>query len=178
VYCDTAYAFKGGLRLSFDDIFKQVSNLAAPYICITGGEPLAQPLVFELMTQLADKGYKLSLETSGAFCIKKVDKRVKIIWDVKTPASGEVSRQYWDAIGDLKEQDEIKFVLSSRDDYDWALGVIKQRLSHIAPENILLSPSYQQLSLEDLANWMVQEKQPYRLQHQFHKTIWGEKTGV
>lgn len=178
VYCDTAYAFSGGQRLSFEQIVARLEELQAPYVCITGGEPLAQKPVFALMALLADKGYKLSLETSGAFPIENVDERVKIIWDVKTPASGEASKQDWSGILHLKKHDEVKFVIADRHDYDWALQIIKERLAHIAPENILFSPSYQVLSLMTLADWMVTEKIPYRLQHQFHKTIWGEKAGV
>lgn len=178
VYCDTAYAFSGGNRMSFEEIIGRVRELGARYVCITGGEPLAQKAVFELMTLLADAGYQLSLETSGAFPINQVDVRVKIIWDVKTPASAEASKQDWSGAANLKEFDEVKFVIADRQDYDWALSIIKERLSFVRPENILFSPSYQVLSLETLADWMISEKLPYRLQHQFHKTIWGEKHGV
>lgn len=177
-YCDTAYAFHGGKRQTFEEIVAKIDELGAPYVCITGGEPLAQPGVFALMTQLCDAGYRLSLETSGAFPIAAVDKRVKIIWDVKTPASQESAKQHWDGVSDLKSSDEVKFVLCDRADYEWALTTIAQRLSEVAPENILLSPSYETLPLIDLAQWVVADKLSYRLQHQLHKTIWGEKIGV
>lgn len=178
VYCDTAYAFSGGNRMSFDEILEKVRELGARYVCITGGEPLAQKAVFALMTLLANQGYQLSLETSGAFPINYVDSRVKIIWDVKTPASAEASKQDWSGPAHLKDTDEVKFVITDRQDYDWALDIIKEQLSFLRAENILFSPSYQVLSLETLADWMILDKLSYRLQHQFHKTIWGEKPGV
>lgn len=178
VYCDSAYAFHGGKKWEMEQITAQVEEFGARHVCVTGGEPLAQKGVFELMHRLCDLGYQLSLETSGAMPIKDVDPRVKIIWDVKTPASGESSKQLWEALSDLKPDDELKFVLMNRQDYDWALKVISERCAHISPEKILFSPSYHTLPLAELAQWMVDERLPYRLQHQLHKSIWGEKEGV
>jgi 7-carboxy-7-deazaguanine synthase len=178
VYCDTAYAFKGGKRWVLEDIINTVRTLGAPYVCITGGEPLVQPGVYPLMSLLADEGFHVSLETSGAFSLELVDKRVKCIMDLKTPSSQEQEKNLMSNIALIKGTDEVKFVMMNRQDYDWAKGIVRDQLAHCAPHQILFSPSYHDLPAQELANWIVEDKLPVRMQVQLHKILWGEKQGV
>ncbi|HSC79779.1 MAG TPA: 7-carboxy-7-deazaguanine synthase QueE, partial [Chitinolyticbacter sp.] len=146
-------------------------------VCVTGGEPLAQKSVHALMTRLCDAGYSVSLETSGALPVDDVDPRVSRIVDLKAPGSGEVARNLWSNLDVLTRNDEIKFVLADRGDYDWARQVIAERgLADIAP--VLFSPVWETLPPARLAEWVVADKLPVRMQVQLHKILWGEKPGV
>lgn len=176
-YCDTAYAFSGGEWQTIDAILEKVSQYGAHYVCVTGGEPLAQKSCFELLEKLCDAGYAVSLETSGAMDICDVDARVVRIMDLKTPASGESAKNLFSNIDCLTAKDEVKFVMCNRDDYLWACDVLKQyRLAERC--KVLFSPSYKTLQPQDLAEWILRDKLPVRMQIQLHKFLWGEKQGV
>ncbi|MDQ1362566.1 MAG: 7-carboxy-7-deazaguanine synthase [Pseudomonadota bacterium] len=176
-YCDTAYAFSGGEWQTIDDILKIMKQYGVHYVCVTGGEPLAQKSCFELLKRLCDAGYSVSLETSGAMDICDVDSRVVRIMDIKTPASGEVAKNLFSNIDCLTTQDEVKFVICNCDDYVWACDVLKKY--HLADRcQVLFSPSYKTLPPQDLAEWILRDKLPVRMQIQLHKFLWGEKQGV
>jgi 7-carboxy-7-deazaguanine synthase len=176
-YCDTEYAFHGGSTQSFDDILAQVASYQARYVCVTGGEPLAQKGCHDLLTKLCDAGYQVSLETSGAMDISQVDTRVSVIMDIKTPGSGEASKNLWANIAHLKAKDEVKFVLVDKADYDWAKQILSEyKIAEKCP--VLFSPVYKTLPPADLAAWVLQDHLPVRMQVQLHKIIWGEKAGV
>lgn len=177
VYCDTAYAFSGGSNMEISDILDKVAGYGTKYVTVTGGEPLAQKNCLVLLKQLCDAGYSVSLETGGAIDISPVDKRVSVILDIKTPDSGEMENNFWPNLQQLKATDEVKFVLCSRADYDWAKDILHtHQLSAKCP--VLLSPVYSQLNPTDLANWVVADQLPVRMQVQLHKILWGEKPGV
>ena len=177
VYCDTAYAFHGGERLSLDSILDQVATLGATRVTVTGGEPLAQRSCLTLLTRLCDKGYSVSLETSGALSIADVDRRVAVILDLKTPASGEVSKNDYGNIPHLKPNDEVKFVLADRRDYDWAVLKIDELGLSEKVDNILFSPTFGQLSPAELSDWVVADKLAVRVQLQLHKLLWNDEPG-
>ncbi|HLA75609.1 MAG TPA: 7-carboxy-7-deazaguanine synthase QueE [Gammaproteobacteria bacterium] len=175
-YCDTAYAFHGGEQRTLADILSQVAAYQPRYITVTGGEPLAQKACLPLLSALCDAGYEVSLETSGALDVSGVDARVIKIVDFKTPGSGEVDKNRYTNIKHLRAHDQIKFVLCDRPDYLWA----KDKLSEYnlpAYCEVLFSPSYQQLSATDLADWILQDHLPVRLQIQLHKYLWGDVPG-
>lgn len=177
VYCDTAYAFHGGERHSIDAVVEQVRDLNAPYVTVTGGEPLAQRECLELLTRLCDDGYRVSLETSGAISIEGVDPRVTVILDLKTPDSGEVGRNLYGNLELIKPTDEIKFVICSRSDYEWARMRIDEY--HLAERSggVLLSPSHGSLNATELAEWIIADRLPVRLQVQLHKLLWNDEPG-
>jgi 7-carboxy-7-deazaguanine synthase len=176
-YCDTEYAFHGGASQSFDEILAKVTSYQAQYVCVTGGEPLAQKGCHELLKMLCDAGYKVSIETSGAMDISQVDQRVSIIMDIKTPGSGEESKNLWSNIATLSVKDEVKFVMVDRADYDWAKQILSQYdLTSKCP--VLFSPVYKTLPPADLAAWVLEDHLPVRMQVQLHKILWGEKAGV
>jgi 7-carboxy-7-deazaguanine synthase len=176
-YCDTEYAFHGGSTQTLDEILREVAKYQAHYVCVTGGEPLAQKGCHDLLKALCDAGYAVSLETSGAMDIAPVDSRVSVIMDIKTPGSGEETKNLWANITHLKAKDEVKFVLADRADYDWAREVLaKYRLPEKCP--VLFSPVYKTLPPTDLAQWVLEEHLPVRMQLQLHKILWGEKPGV
>ncbi len=175
-YCDTAYAFHGGDLFSVEEIVKQVANFGVKRVTVTGGEPLAQKECLVLLKTLCDQDYDVSLETSGAMDITHVDDRVAIILDVKTPGSGEVSKNLWSNIPLLKAKDEVKFVLCDQADYAWAKQVLSEHGIHqLCP--VLFSPVYGQLQPHDLAEWILADKLQVRLQIQLHKVLWGEVAG-
>lgn len=176
-YCDTEYAFEGGNMQSIDEILTEVAQYQAQYVCVTGGEPLAQKACFPLLTALCDTGYAVSLETSGAIDIAEVDPRVKIIMDIKTPGSGEVSKNRWANLVHLKSSDEIKWVLCGRDDYDWAKDMLQVQPFPSECQH-LFSPSFHDIAPRALAEWILQDKLKVRMQVQLHKILWGEKQGV
>jgi len=176
-YCDTEYAFKGGSNMTLDDIMQQIAAYDTPYVCVTGGEPLAQKPCIELLTRLSDSGYQVSLETSGAMDIAAVDARVKVIMDVKTPGSGEVEKNRWENLPLLKAGDEIKWVICSREDYDWARQMLQTR-PFPGDCDQLFSPSFHDVSGDTLAKWILQDHLKVRMQLQLHKILWGEKQGV
>ena len=176
-YCDTAYAFEGGQKMALSEIMATVDDYGARYVTVTGGEPLAQPQCIELLKELCDAGYRVSLETSGAMPIADVDKRVFKIVDLKTPGSGEVNRNLYDNIPLLASHDEVKFVICDRQDYDWScLKMDELGLADRAAE-ILFSPSQGQLAPKQLAEWILQDKRNVRMQLQTHKYIWGDQPG-
>ena len=175
-YCDTAYAFHGGQWRTVPELLSEVAAHGVRHVCVTGGEPLAQKNCLPLLAALCDAGYAVSLETSGALDIAGVDPRVARIVDIKTPDSGEVARNRWDNLALLTARDELKFVLCSRADYDWAVERLRElRL----PERcaVLFSPSHQQVTPRQLADWIVADRLPVRFQTQLHKQLWGGEPG-
>ena len=176
-YCDTAYAFQGGSMMGMDDIMSSIKKYDTRYVTVTGGEPLAQKEVLNLLKTLADSDYEVSLETGGGLSIKEVDPRVKIILDIKTPESGEEKKNHWENLEVINSKDEIKFVLCSRGDYEWAKQILDQYQLTEKCE-ILFSPVYQKLNATDLADWILKDQLHVRMQIQLHKLLWGEKPGV
>ena len=175
-YCDTAYAFQGGQWMSLPDILDEVAQYQTHHVTVTGGEPLAQRSCTQLLSQLCDAGFEVSLETSGAVDVSLVDARVIKVMDIKTPGSGEAAKNHWQNLDYLSAQDQIKFVLCDRADYDWA----KQRLDQydlLAKCEILFSPCFGQLEPEMLAKWILDDKLQVRFQMQLHKILWGDEPG-
>lgn len=175
-YCDTAYAFSGGAMIALEDLLASIRAYDCPYICVTGGEPLAQPNCLKLLNQLCEEGFKVSLETSGARSLEQVDSRVMIVMDLKTPGSGECDKNLLSNLAYLKKSDQIKFVLCSREDYDWARQMIQEHQLQERVE-LLFSPSWQELSPTELADWMVADRLPVRFQLQLHKILWNDAPG-
>lgn len=176
-YCDTEYAFHGGQVTPLPEVISQVVDYGVAHVCVTGGEPLAQPGALPLLHQLCDQGFQVSLETSGAMDIAKVDTRVRRIVDIKTPGSGEVQRNLWANLAHLGGSDELKFVICSRQDYDWARLKCDELKLWEADAEILFSPSAQELSPRELADWIVEDRLPVRMQVQLHKYLWGDEPG-
>ncbi|MEO8315725.1 MAG: 7-carboxy-7-deazaguanine synthase QueE [Pseudomonadota bacterium] len=175
-YCDTSYAFNGGQWMTLDAILDQVKDLHAAHVCVTGGEPLAQPNCLPLLTQLCDAGYQVSLETSGAMSVADVDQRVARVVDVKTPASGEVVRNQLGQLQQLRGHDQIKFVICDRADYEWSRELLREH-GLPAQATVLFSPSHEQLPARDLADWILEDRLPVRMQVQLHKILWGNAPG-
>jgi 7-carboxy-7-deazaguanine synthase len=175
-YCDTAYAFHAGEWLDLETILETVRGYGTEHVCVTGGEPLAQPNCLRLLEDLCDLGFHVSLETSGALDIAAVDKRVSRVVDVKTPGSHEASRNRIDNFGLLTPRDQLKFVICSREDYDWSKAFLRE---HGLPERtrILFSPSYNEVSPSALADWILADRLPVRFQLQLHKVLWGDTPG-
>jgi 7-carboxy-7-deazaguanine synthase len=175
-YCDTEYAFYGGKSLSISAILAEIARYSPGYVTVTGGEPLAQKECLALLKLLCDAGYSVSLETSGALDVSKVDARVSRILDIKTPASGESGKNRWSNLNHLTQHDELKFVLCDEADYQWAVGTMRERqLDRICP--ILFSPVYNKLDPTVLAGWVLRDRLPVRMQIQLHKLLWGEGQG-
>ncbi|MEO5702664.1 MAG: 7-carboxy-7-deazaguanine synthase QueE [Gammaproteobacteria bacterium] len=175
-YCDTAYAFHGGQKMELPDILSTVAEYRARYVTVTGGEPLAQQACLSLLAQLCDAGYEVSLETSGALDISAVDARVVKVMDLKTPRSGELEKNLYGNIAYLRQHDQVKFVLCDRADYVWAKAMLDQY--HLAECcEVLFSPSHQQLDATALADWILEDRLPVRLQIQLHKYLWGSVAG-
>lgn len=175
-YCDTTYAFQGGQWMTLEEILVAVQKHDTRYITVTGGEPLAQKDCACLLTLLCDQGYTVSLETSGAISIKNIDHRVSRVMDLKTPGSGESDKNLYENIEYLTENDQLKFVICDRRDYEWAVGKLHEyKLAQRC--EVLFSPAYQQLPLDDLANWVLSDELPVRVQIQLHKLIWGDQPG-
>ncbi len=176
-YCDTAYAFHEGKTRAIDDVLAEVATHPTRYVCVTGGEPLAQRNCLVLLNRLCDAGYSVSLETSGAIDVAEVDARVSRIVDIKTPGSGESSKNLWENLPQLNSGDEIKFVITSEADYAWAAGILRdKKLSTIC--TVLFSPSFGEVQPDQLAGWILRDALPVRMQLQLHKILWGEKRGV
>ena len=175
-YCDTAYAFQGGEWLALDEILEQIAKLNCQTVCVTGGEPLAQKACVEFLKLLCDKGYQVSLETSGALDISPVDERVVIVMDLKTPTSGEVEKNLYSNIGHLRKHDHLKFVISNREDFDWACEQLKQH-ELVKRCEVLFSPVFGELEPKLLADWILAAHLPVRMQVQLHKLLWGDKPG-
>ena len=172
-WCDTTYSFHEGKPLSLGDVIVKVLEYNCPLVEITGGEPLLQPNVFPLMTRLCDLGKKVLLETSGSIDVARVDPRVVKIMDLKCPGSGEDGKNLYDNLRHIDKKDEIKFVIADRADYDWAKQTIA---SHQITGTILFSPVWEKLPLKTLAEWILADKLPVRMQTQWHKFIWGAET--
>lgn len=175
-YCDTEYAFHGGERMAMDEVLQRVADTGVRHVCVTGGEPLAQKECRTLLSRLCDAGYVVSIETSGAIDFRGLDPRVLRVVDIKTPASGESERQLWDALVELRSDEQVKFVIASRADYDWALQTLRERLKGCAAE-VLFSPAVPALSPTELADWIVADAPPVRFQVQLHKVLWGDVAG-
>jgi len=175
-YCDTAYAFEGGEWRSIADIVGKVAEYQARDVCVTGGEPLAQRHCLTLLRELCERGYRVSLETSGALSVAEVDPRVSRVVDVKTPGSGEEARNLYPQLQTLRNPDQIKFVITSRDDYEWSRAKLRE-LALAERCDVLFSPSYGQLEARELAEWVLADRLPVRFQLQLHKILWGEARG-
>ena len=175
-WCDTEYAFHEGASRSLDDILAEVCRHPARHVCVTGGEPLAQPAVHGLMTALADTGLEVSLETSGALDTGAVDPRVRVVMDLKCPDSGEVERNRWANLMHLKPHDEVKFVIASRSDYEWMRDVL-QREGLVRRCTVLASPVWGELDPAELAGWVLADGLDVRLQVQMHKVLWRDARG-
>lgn len=175
-YCDTAYAFHGGELQQLDDLLRQVKQYACRHVCLTGGEPLAQPAAIPLLRLLCDEGFEVSLETSGARTLEMVDPRVMIVMDLKTPGSGECEKNLFSNLPYLKKTDQIKFVLCNREDYEWACHCISEHQLDKQAE-ILFSPSWKELEPATLANWIIEDKIKVRFQIQMHKILWNDTPG-
>ncbi|HUX91376.1 MAG TPA: 7-carboxy-7-deazaguanine synthase QueE [Gallionellaceae bacterium] len=175
-YCDSAYAFSGGQSMALEAIVAEVQRNPTRYVTVTGGEPLAQKNCLTLLRTLCDLGYQVSLETSGALDVSAVDKRVMKILDIKTPASGEMEKNLWANLNLLNPNDEIKFVLCDEADYIWGKQLlVEQNLA--AKCEVLFSPAQGQLSPTDLADWILRDQLPVRMQLQLHKILWGNVAG-
>jgi 7-carboxy-7-deazaguanine synthase len=175
-YCDTEYAFHAGEWFDLEAVLRKVGDFDARHVCVTGGEPLAQPNCLKLLQRLCDAGYEVSLETSGALDVAAVDERVSRVIDVKTPDSNEAARNRIENFAHLSPRDQLKFVICSRDDYVWSKEFIR---SHglTGRSRILFSPSFNQLSPTSLADWILADRLPVRFQLQLHKVLWGDVPG-
>lgn len=175
-YCDTSYAFQGGQWQSLERILARVIEYDCRHVCVTGGEPLAQPACLELLTRLCDAGYSVSLETSGTLDVEKVDPRVIKVMDLKTPGSGEQSSNRFENIAALTAQDQVKFVICDRNDYLWAREIM---VYHELADRceVLMSPSHGQVAPRELAEWILADRLPVRFQLQLHKLLWGDEPG-
>ncbi len=176
VYCDTAYAFTGGKKIAIDAVIAEAEQYRTQYITVTGGEPLAQPACLELMTKLLDKGYVVSLETSGALDVSEVDPRVVKVMDLKTPSSGELSRNLYKNIDHLTAKDQLKFVIGNDEDYDWSKSVLSE---YDLPKRceVLFSPVMGQQNPTELAEKILKDRLPVRFQLQLHKILWDDAQG-
>lgn len=175
-YCDTSYAFSGGKHKTLDDILVETNSYQCSHVCVTGGEPLAQPGCIKLLKQLCDVGFNVSIETSGARDISQVDKRVMVVMDLKTPNSLESDKNLYENIEYLKITDQIKFVICSHNDYLWACQMMEQ-YNLTARAHILFSPSWGQIEPQELANWILKDRLPVRFQLQLHKILWNDAPG-
>ena len=177
VYCDTEYAFSGGQMMSLDDILAEVASHKPRYVTVTGGEPLAQPNCLPLLTALCDQGYEVSLETSGAMPLSGVDERVINVLDLKTPASAEMERNDYGNVPLLKASDQVKFVICDRGDYEWARFKLDEYELPTRVGDVLFSPSHGQVSGRELAEWILADNLPVRMQLQLHKILWNDEPG-
>ncbi|MBI3576280.1 MAG: 7-carboxy-7-deazaguanine synthase QueE [Gammaproteobacteria bacterium] len=175
-YCDTEYAFYGGEWMTFEQILARVAEHQPRYVTVTGGEPLAQKPARELLPRLCDAGYDVSLETSGALDIAGIDPRVSIVMDLKTPGSGEETKNLYANIGLLQPKDQVKFVICDRADYEWSRAKLAEyRLAEVC--EVLFSPAWGQVEPKQLAEWILADNLPVRMQVQLHKLLWGEERG-
>ena len=175
-WCDTQYSFHGGAWRDVDGVVDQVVAYGARHVCVTGGEPLAQPNVLTLLARLCDAGLEVSLETSGALDAGAVDARVQRVFDVKTPGSHEVERNHWANLDSLRQRDCLKFVIADRADYEWSRAVTLER-GLAARAQVLYSPVAGELAPRELADWILEDRLPVRLQLQLHKLLWGDEPG-
>jgi 7-carboxy-7-deazaguanine synthase len=173
-YCDTAYAFKGNNPLSIKSIMEQVKKYNTHYVCVTGGEPMAQSNCLFLLDTLIEAGYKVSMETSGSIDISPVNKKVSVVMDLKTPSSTEKSQNRYENIALLERKDQLKFVIASRSDFDWCCDILQ---NYSVDSEVLFSPVYENLKPVDLADWILEKQLNVRLQVQLHKILWGDTRG-
>jgi 7-carboxy-7-deazaguanine synthase len=176
VYCDTQYAFHGGAWRTVDELLATATESGVRHVCVTGGEPLAQKACLELLRALCEAGCDVSIETSGAMDVTPVDPRVSRVVDVKTPGSGEAARNRMENLEVLTARDQLKVVLCSRADYEWARDLLRERKSPVACQ-VLFSPSWGQLEPRQLAEWILADRLEVRLQLQLHKVLWGNEPG-
>ncbi|GJM04318.1 MAG: 7-carboxy-7-deazaguanine synthase [marine bacterium B5-7] len=175
-YCDTAYAFHDGDKMSVDDVIEDISQYRSKHVTVTGGEPLAQKTCHELLARLCDEGFHVSLETSGAIDVSNVDERVMKIMDIKTPGSAEESKNKFENIAYITGKDQIKFVIGDRSDYEWSK--LKMNEFNLTDKcEVLFSPEHESVSPTDLAEWILEDKLNVRLQVQLHKYLWGNVPG-
>ena len=174
-WCDTEYAFYEGKQISVQSIMDAIEPLGVPLVEITGGEPLLQEEVYDLMNALVDKNYQVLVETGGGVPVAKVPEKVIKILDIKCPGSGEASKNLWENLNHLNPNDEVKFVLADRADYEWSREIL-DRHSLKNKVKVLFSPVYDKLDLKDLAAWVLEDNLPVRVQTQLHKVIWGKDT--
>jgi len=177
VYCDSAYAFEGGKKWAITDVLNKIAEYPSQHVCVTGGEPLAQPQCLDLLDALIQQGYKVSLETSGAILVSQVNPQVARIVDFKTPSSGELSKNRWDNLQYLGERDEIKFVIGDGDDFSWALSKVIELNMIERVGSVLFSPVHGSFQLEAFAERVIASGLPIRMQIQMHKYIWGDSPG-
>ena len=175
-YCDTAYAFQGGERMAPDMILEKVGAYSPRFVTVTGGEPLAQPAILPLLQTLCDRGYEVSLETSGALSTAAVDPRVSVVLDLKTPGSGESSRNLYANVDWLRAADQVKFVITNAEDYEWARDTV-EKFELAARCDVLFSPVHGGLEAGTLADWILRDRLPVRFQIQLHKVLWGDARG-
>jgi 7-carboxy-7-deazaguanine synthase len=173
-YCDTAYAFKGNNPLSIEQILSEIAKYKTHYVCVTGGEPMAQSNCLHLLDTLIEKGYKVSMETSGSIDISKVNKNVSIVMDLKTPSSTEQHQNRYENILLLEDKDQLKFVIASRSDFEWCCSILE---SYEILSDVLFSPVYESLRPAELADWILEKQLNVRLQVQLHKILWGDEKG-
>ena len=176
VWCDTEYSFHGGQWHDIDAILAEVARHGAHHVCVTGGEPLAQKRCLILLRKLCDAGYEVSLETSGALDVSNVDPRVRKVMDLKAPDSGESARNLWSNLDHLLPHDQIKFVIASRADFEWARDVVREH-SLDRKAMVLFSPVWSKVEPRDLAEWILAERLPVRFQLQLHKLLWNDAAG-
>lgn len=175
-YCDTTYAYQGGDWWDMPQVLEEIAKYDTKHVCVTGGEPLAQAACLELLTELCDQGYEVSLETSGALDISQVDKRISKVMDLKTPGSGEQGRNLLENLASLTCKDQLKFVICDQNDYMWAKEmIIRSELAECL--EILMSPSYGQVTPAQLADWILADRLPVRFQLQLHKVLWNDEPG-
>ena len=173
-YCDTAYAFKGNNPLSIQHILDEIAQYNTQYVCVTGGEPMAQSNCLKLLDALIDNDYKVSMETSGSIDIAPVNSKVSIVMDIKTPSSTEEHQNRYENLSILKNKDQLKFVIASRSDFDWCTEMLE---NHEVESEVLFSPVYESLKPVELADWILEKKLNVRLQVQLHKILWGDQKG-
>jgi len=173
-YCDTAYAFKGNNPLSIESIMEKVEKYNTHYVCVTGGEPMAQRNCLILLDTLIEAGYKVSMETSGSIDISPVNKKVSVVMDLKTPSSTEQSQNRYENIALLESKDQLKFVIASRLDFDWCCDILQ---NYSVDSEVLFSPVYESLKPVELADWILEKQLNVRLQVQLHKILWGDTRG-
>ncbi len=176
-YCDTAYAFSGGELMELEEILDKVASRDCRHVTVTGGEPLAQPRCLELLKSLCDRGYRVSLETGGAMPVEEVDPRVCIVMDLKTPASRESHRNRYENIRHLRSTDQVKFVICNREDYEWSVDQMRKHALAERIEDVLFSPSHEELDPTRLAQWILDDRLPVRMQMQLHKLLWNSAPG-
>jgi len=176
-YCDTSYAFSGGIVYQLEEVLQQVASYHCKYVTVTGGEPLAQPDCARLLSMLCDAGFTVSLETSGAMDISEIDKRVIIVMDLKTPGSGEQNKNILENLSKLEKKDQLKFVICSREDYLWSKQQLEQFDLKNKVSDVLFSPSKEELSAKELAEWILEDRLDVRFQLQLHKLLWEDQPG-